>query len=697
MGKTIVNYIERIKNIGNPPLQITFIMIDETFHIVDEEHLDSHQTLQQSLHILEHFILQPAEQQQFLQMIINKTDDSMKVRYKRQDQSPICVQIQSVPILLEKQYYLIILTPLDSNTSGLFTATTNDIIILETSFENKIQKICTEMESLHDVVMTFTYTKEESVPLITSRSFQDFETSMITEEERNQHLQMQGEGLKDLALHQLTKYFAQQNGYDGSYFLPIYTKEQEAIGYFLIYMNAERTIEMLDGRFQEKLTQIVQLLDKISMYEQQIEALKTTDHVVNLPSYDEFVQQLKRFKQQGKIGVVKIIKAGEFSNVVGLYGRPAGEELLRQLWQRLSKASASEDSLIARFTSSALIMFTPIDFQTLLHQQTRLSDDVKDSFFIFDQQVHITLKVGIAPFDANTTVHDVVRFAEYALAKARQIHGAHTEFYTSRYDDVLGREMMLLNHLKSAIQNKEITAYFQPKYAVYNEKIASVEALARWISPEFGFVSPVEFIALAENTGLIKDLELHILETVFTWQQQRQYDGKRIVPVAVNVSPDHFYHPHFIQNLKHLLTKYYADPKYVIIEVTENMGLFDFERANEIINKLQTLGIVTSIDDFGVGYSSLSYLQKFSFNELKIDRSFIMKIDELATQKIVKAIIDIAHTLEMDVIAEGVETKEQLEILKAIRCDGIQGYYYSKPLPIDQASKLIDVEREKSK
>ena len=127
------------------------------------------------------------------------------------------------------------------------------------------------------------------------------------------------------------------------------------------------------------------------------------------------------------------------------------------------------------------------------------------------------------------------------------------------------------------------------------------------------------------------------------------------------------------------------------------MGLFDFERANEIINKLRTLGIATSIDDFGVGYSSLSYLQKFSFNELKIDRSFIMKMDELATQQIVKSIIDIAHTLEMDVIAEGVETKEQLAILKAIRCDGIQGYYYSKPLPIDEASKLIDVEREKQK
>lgn len=656
METTIVNYIEKTKNIGNP-LQATFTLINENFHIVDESYLNSTQVLQQPIHILEHFILQQEEQQRFLQMIIKRTDDSMKVRLKRQNESSICVRIHSVPILLEKQYYLIVLTPMESSMSNLFTVMTNDIVMLETSFENKIQKICTEMECVHNVLMTFTYSKKESVPLITSHSFQAFDIPTITEQERNQHRQMQGDALIDLVLHQQTKHFAQQNGYNNDYFLPIYTKEHEVIGYFILYMNAERTVEISDGSFQQTLTQLVQLLDKISMYEQQIEVLNMTNHVANLPSYEEFVQQLNRYKQQGKIGVVKIIKPGEFSNVVGLYGRSAGEELLRQLWQRLSKASASKDSLVARYTSSALIMFTPIDFQTLLHQQKTISEDVIDSFTIFEQQVHITLKVGIAPFDANTSVHDAIRFAEYALAKARQLHGAHTEFYTAHYEDKLGREMMLLNHLKSAIQNKEITAYFQSKYAVYNEKIASMEALARWISPEFGFVSPVEFIALAENAGLIKDLELHILETVFTWQQQRQYEGKRIVPVAVNISPDHFYHPQFVQNLQQLLTTYYADPKYVIIEVTENMGLFDFERANEIITKLQNLGIVTSIDDFGVGYSSLSYLQKFSFNELKIDRSFIMKIDEIATQKIVKAIIDIAHTLEMDVIAKGLKRK----------------------------------------
>ena len=269
--------------------------------------------------------------------------------------------------------------------------------------------------------------------------------------------------------------------------------------------------------------------------------------------------------------------------------------------------------------------------------------------------------------------------------------------YIERYANAPEREKLILRHLIIAIHNKEITAHFQAKYAIYNEKIISMEALARWISPELGFISPVEFITIAENAGLIYDIDLQMIERVLEWQQQCQYEGKRIVPIAVNISPKHFYHPQFIPDLTRLIEQYYVDPKYLIIEVTENIGLVDFEQAGSIINKLRALGIVVSVDDFGVGYSSLSYLQKFAFNELKIDRSFIVKIDELATKTIVKAVIEIAHTLEMDVIAEGVETQEQFDILKSIRCDGIQGYYFAKPIPIDEATKLIQDEREKGK
>ncbi|MCH7320563.1 EAL domain-containing protein [Solibacillus sp. MA9] len=696
MEKISVSYFERLKKIGDH-IQTNRIIIDDTFQIIDSNLVCSQGNFQQLSNLLEFLIFQPEEQQRFVSSIINATGEPIKVHYSRQDGSTCLVQLHSVPILLEKQYYMLIMVEVEPNASVVLTHTANDIIIQETSFENKIQKICTELERLYRVMITFTYTKKHSILLIPSNSFKGVEIPPISSEEQHYHSQMRGKALVQLALHQSTKQYAEQNGYSNSFVVPVCTIENEAIGYFVIYHNEREIFDKEDDLFQERLIQVVQLLDKISMYEQQIQILQTIDSTTNLPSYQQFIKQLNLHKQQQKVGVIKIIEPGEFSKVVELYGRPAGDELLRQLGKHLKQASISKDSEIARFTSSSLIMYTPVDFQTLFNRQSVISGDEMESFTIFNQQIHITLKVGIAPLDDYTSTHDSVRFAEYALTKARQIHGAHTEFYTARHDDILGREIQLSNHLKNAIRSKEITAYFQPKYAVYNEKIASMEALARWFSPSLGFISPVEFIAIAENTGLIRDLELQIIEKVLAWQQQRQYDGKRIVPIAVNISPDHFYHPQFIPNLKHLLNHYYADPKYLIVEVTENMGLFDFERANKIINKLQTIGIVTSIDDFGIGYSSLSYLQKFSFNELKIDRSFVMKIEELATQTIVKAIIDIAHTLDMVVIAEGVETKEQRDILKAIHCDEIQGYYYSKPLSMEEASKLIDDERQKRK
>lgn len=585
-----------------------------------------------------------------------------------------------------------------------FTNKMNAIVLQESPIQYKIQQICTAIDFRFNTYSTFTYLKQQPLQFIRSQRFPEQETPNISQQEMNYHHQLMTKYkrlnwsiLSELSLHSKTWRIAKSELCENSYFIPVYTMSHEVIGYFIIYFKGIRIGERLLSVLTRKLEQCIQLLEKLSMYERQIEILQTTDTTTNLPSYKKFITMLSHYKNENKVGVIKIIEPGEFSKIVELYGRPVGERLLRHIGECLKQASTSDNSEVARFTSSALIMFSPVDFKHLVKRKTTISDEMNASFTIDDQPIHISLKVGIAPFNSRIANHDAIRFAEYALTKAKGVHGSHTEFYTARNDAVLERELFVLNHLKNAIYNGEIDIHFQPKFALHNEKIISMEALARWYSPELGFISPAEFIPIAENAGLIKNLELQIIEKVLMWHQQRQYEGKRIVPVAVNISPEHFYHPLFIQNLQRLLHTYYADPKTLIIEVTENMGLFDSERARKIINKLRNMGIYTSIDDFGIGYSSLSYLQKFSFNELKIDRSFVMKLDELATQTIVKAIIEIAHTLEMDVIAEGVETKEQRDILKAISCDGIQGYYYSKPLPIEEAEKCIDEERLKRK
>ena len=577
----------------------------------------------------------------------------------------------------------------------------NAIVLQDGLVKDKIQRICTQIDDEFHTYSTFTYLKQHTLHFITSQRFPKEVAPIVSQQEIMYHHQLLVNRkqlnlfmLAELSLHQNAWYFTKARQCENGYFIPVYAVDEEPIGYFIIYFKKGELQEGLLDRLAENMVQLIQLLDKILTYEHQIEMLKTTDTTTNLPSYKQFIKMLNRYENENRVGVIKIIEPAEFSKIVELYGRPVGERLLKQLGERLKQASVSDNSKVASFTSSTLIMFSPVDFTHLVKRKTTISEEITESFKIDDQQLHISLKVGIAPMDLRNSSHDAIRFAEYALTKAKNKAGSHTEFYTARHDEVLERELFVLNHLKSAIYNGEIDVHFQPKYAIHNEKIASVEALARWISPELGFVSPAEFIPMAETAGLIKDLELQIIEKVFVWQQQRQYEGKRIVPVAVNISPEHFYHPLFIQNLHQLLQMYYADPKYLIIEVTENMGLVDAERACAIIKKLRSIGIATSIDDFGIGYSSLSYLQMFPFNELKIDRSFILKIDEVATQTIVRAIIEIAHMLEINVIAEGVETKEQLDILKAVRCDAIQGYYYSKPLQIEEASKLIDAERK---
>lgn len=219
-------------------------------------------------------------------------------------------------------------------------------------------------------------------------------------------------------------------------------------------------------------------------------------------------------------------------------------------------------------------------------------------------------------------------FDKYYLLLVEDIAHKQLQSNSKQMNQQLEKGTPILKHLTEAIKNKEITVYFQPKVELYKERICSMEALARWISPDLGFVSPAEFIPVAESAGLVDEIDFLVIEQVFNWQQQRQFEGKRIVPIAVNISPDHFYHPLFVTQLRKLLQTYYVDPKFVIIEITENLGLVDYERARTVLNDLFLLGLRTSVDDFGIGFSSLSYLQKFVFHELKIDRSFICKLHE---------------------------------------------------------------------
>ena len=244
--------------------------------------------------------------------------------------------------------------------------------------------------------------------------------------------------------------------------------------------------------------------------------------------------------------------------------------------------------------------------------------------------------------------------------------------------------------MQFGIKNEEFTVHLQPKINLNTDEIEGFEALARWFSPVLGNVSPAEFIPIAEKSGKINEVDILILRKVLKFQNLRLTEGLQIFPIAVNISPVHFYSETFVNDFLTLVEEYQIPPDYIKIEVTESVELFDFVKAKQILLELKKLGYESSIDDFGVGFSSLSYLQQLPFSEIKIDRSFINDISNSDMYAVVQTIVQLAEKLRMHVVAEGIETLEQYTILQKIGCKSGQGFYFHKPMPLEEAQKLLD-------
>ena len=486
------------------------------------------------------------------------------------------------------------------------------------------------------------------------------------------------------------KEFAASMGKRSGWFIPIRNQQQHCIGLFAIFFNSHPGEgDFFVGLFQ-KIAALVALADTYTKAQKKILDLAYTDITTGLPNRHSFLNRLEKVELQGQEGFVKIMKPSEFHQIVELYGREAGDELLRQIARRFVENKNEKDEYIARFTSSSLIILRTVSRENMMNYDAHIKDLIQKPFIIGDKQIYITLKTGIAPFNKDIKIADSVRFADSALSYASKKPGTHTELFTKEHNEQLEQQMTVLNHLSYALKNREISVNLQPKVDLRTGEIQSIEALARWNSPTLGFVPPGVFIPVAENAGKVREIDLQVLELVLQWLFKRKRAGKDLVKVAVNISPDHFYHPHFINAIVELLRKYEVDPNYIILEVTENIGLVDFRKALTIIKELNNYGFKTAVDDFGMGFSSLSYLQKLPFAELKIDRSFINGIEEAGTLAIVRSIIQLALNLGMTSVAEGVESEEQVEILRTLGCKVAQGYYYYKPMTIEQLDEVLD-------
>ena len=466
--------------------------------------------------------------------------------------------------------------------------------------------------------------------------------------------------------------------------IPILLQDGSSIGLISIIFDEQYINENEYYQFFEKLVHLIALANAYELKQREIFELAYFDKYISIPNRHGFINKVHERERTDRNNFVQIIEPGNFTRIVELYGRDAGDELLKQIYERFMDKLQDIVPLVGRLSSSSIIVYVEGDKYNSEIMEEVVKSLVKQPFTIEGKRIYVTLKSGVTYTSRYSQLEDSIRQAERALTEAKRYAGTYTSFYVRLNDKALEREVEILNQLIDAIKSKSFVAYFQPKIELHRGRIASMEALSRWYSPSLGQVSPMEFIPIAERAGIVHEIDLQIIEQVLQWFQRRQYEGKRIVPIAVNISPEHFYHPQFVKDLIELVQAYYADPNYLIIEITESIGLVDIELASNILHQLNIHGFRTSIDDFGMGYSSLSYLQKLKFTELKIDRSFTQKIHEVGTHTIVKSIVEIANAHEISVVAEGVETSEQQGILRALGCYSVQGYYHYKPISIQE-------------
>ena len=317
-------------------------------------------------------------------------------------------------------------------------------------------------------------------------------------------------------------------------------------------------------------------------------------------------------------------------------------------------------------------------------------------FLLNAEAVYITPSIGISmyPYDSKTQ-ETLIKNADTAMYHAKREGRNNFQFYQeSMYNDVLER-LTLKNRLHQALERGEFQLFYQIKVDTVTEEVVGAEALIRWLHPEKGFISPDRFIPLAEESDLILPIGQWVIREACTQSMMLQKMGLAPIIIAVNLSARQLHQQNMPEIIGAILQETGLPAKYLSVEITESMLMHDVEDTIKTLAAIKQMGLSIAIDDFGTGYSSLNYLKRFPIDTLKVDRSFVMDITKDDDDKaVVISIIGLAHNLKLEVVAEGVETKEELEFLKAHDCDIIQGYYFSKPLPWHDFVALLK-ERQK--
>ncbi len=420
------------------------------------------------------------------------------------------------------------------------------------------------------------------------------------------------------------------------------------------------------------------------------------DQLTNLPNrnlvLDRLRQSMKRALRMSNHVAVLFADVDRFKKINDSMGHSAGDVLIKEVASRLQSCVRDGDT-VARFGGDEfLIILNDLDnikdSELIAEKALKL---ISDKFIIHGQDFYLSLSIGISGFpDNGLEATDLIKNADIAMYKAKDAGSNRYQFYTFDFDNQAKQKVQMESELRHALERSEMFLTFQPQVDLKTKKISGAEALIRWQSNMLGFVTPDEFIPLAEETGLIVSIGEWVLKNACEAAVKWQEENLESLRVAVNVSPRQFMEENFSQIVQTVLIETGLDPAKLELEITENLLVENAQQIVDIINELKDMGVSIALDDFGTGYSSLSYLKKFSFDILKIDRSFVIDITNNEEDALLcKAIVALAQALKMEIVGEGVETEEQLKILDLLGVDLIQGYYYSKPLKEQAFSEFM--------
>jgi len=429
--------------------------------------------------------------------------------------------------------------------------------------------------------------------------------------------------------------------------------------------------------------------------ERKIKHLSYHDTLTGLPNrllfMDRMDQSINRAMRTGEKFTLLFLDIDHFKVINDSMGHEAGDKLLTTVTSRLQQTLRRSDT-IARLGGDefTIILENISDPEDTIYVTNNLLEALAEPISIHKRKVRIGASIGVAVFpDDGETFGALLKNADIAMYRAKEKGRNTFEFYTSEMSALAMKRLELEDSLRTAIDNEEFVVYYQPKFDLKERKLVGMEALVRWDHPESGIIPPDEFIPLAEETGLITSLGKWVIETsceqLYEWQQK----GYDIDNLSINVSARQFHEQNLGNIFRRVMEKFDLAPEHLEIELTENILVQDHKKASRILDELHGMGIHIALDDFGTGYASMAYLKDFPINTVKIDRSFVSNLPgDQENMAIVRAIAGLTQALDLCLIAEGVETEQQIEFLKDINCQQGQGYYWSRPL----AAEIFEVE-----